>query len=43
MKCKECNSLLLNIYYRENKDHERTWIKIKKGKYCKVCKNLVVR
>jgi len=40
MKCKECDSLLLNIYYRENNETNRNWVRIKKGKYCKECKKI---
>lgn len=40
MKCKECGSLLLNIYFRENNEESRNWVRIDGWFYCKKCKNL---
>jgi len=38
-KCKDCNSRLLSLYYRENKKDFRKWVKITEI-YCRNCKTL---
>lgn len=39
MNCKKCNSLLINLYFRDNQQNKRSWIKTK-YKYCKNCKKV---
>jgi hypothetical protein len=42
MKCPDCNQLCLNLYFRDNRVDERSWVKTKL-KYCKKCKKIVVK
>ncbi|GAG79512.1 unnamed protein product [marine sediment metagenome] len=38
--CPKCNSLLLYLYYRDNRRDERSWVKTK-YLYCKRCNKLI--
>lgn len=38
-KCRKCASRLLLLYYRENGEDQRSWVKTQ-YKYCKDCKQI---
>ena len=39
MKCPFCETYLISLYYRDNRDGSRSWVKTKEL-YCKKCKKI---